>query len=125
MPTTLRKLQDAAILEANVPASVATALDKWALWMQGGTGARGYPSKACGMGSGGIHTSDDIHEQNDSYAAKACDGAIMSLNPGQIAGIGVYWLGNHHREVLPGVLREIVVSALPIVYRGLIVRGCA
>ena len=120
----MRTLQDQAVVAAGVPVLVAVKLDKWADWMRGGAIGRGYPSKACGMESGGIHTSEDVHDQNDNYAARACDGAIMSLNPVQVAAIGVYWLGNDDRGMHPGVLKEIVVGALIIIHRGLISRGC-
>ena len=76
------------------------------------------------MTSGGIHSSDDAEEQADSYAARACDGAIMSLTPIQVAAIGVYWLGNDGRGTHPEILFDLVVGALPIIYRGLISRGC-
>ena len=87
MSNSLRQLQDEAIMAAQVPPVVANVLDKWAIWMQGGNMTRGYPSKSSGISSGDIHSSEDIHEQNDSYAARACDGAIMSLNPVQVAAI--------------------------------------
>jgi hypothetical protein len=120
----MRKNQDRAILAAQVPGQVAVKLDRWAAWMQSGSGARGYPSRACGMESGGIHTSDDAEAQADSYAARACDGAIMSLAPLHIAAIGVYWLGNDGRGTHPEVQFGLVVEALPIIHRGLVSRGC-
>lgn len=120
----MRTSQDRAILAADVPGLVAVKLDRWAAWMRSGAGARGYPGRSCGMESGGIHTSDDAEAQADSYAARACDGAIMSLTPVQIAAIGVYWLGNDGRGTPPDVLFDLVVGALPIIYRGLISRGC-
>jgi hypothetical protein len=120
----MRALQDQAIAAAEVPILVAVKLDKWADWMRGGAIGRGYPSKACGMESGGIHTSDDVHDQNDNYAARACDGAIMSLNPLQVAAIGVYWLGNDVRGEHPETIKGLVVDALVIIHRGLILRGC-
>ncbi len=119
----MRALQDKALIAADVPPEVGTSLDKWADWMRGGNIGRGYPSKSCGVESGGIHTSDDIHEQNDSYAARACDGAIKSLKKSQELAIWSYWIGSSH-DHHPAGLHALVVEALPIIHRGLILRGC-
>lgn len=121
----MRSLQDNAIIAAKVPASVAITLDKWAIWMDGGAVGRGYPSKSCGFEtSTGIHTTADVYEQNDNYAVRACDGAVMSLTPMQLAAIGVYWLENDDRGTDPEIIFKLVVTALPVIYRGLILRGC-
>jgi hypothetical protein len=120
----MRTLQDQAILAAEVPGQVATKLDSWAAWMRNGTGARGYPSRSCGIESGGIHTSDDAEAQADSFAARACDGAIASLSKPQELAIWAYWIGSSPVGVHPERLHLLVVSALPIIYRGLMSRGC-
>jgi len=76
------------------------------------------------MASGGIHSSDDAEAQADSYAARACDGAIMSLTSTQRTAINAYWLGHDGQGTHPDVLFDLVVGALPIIHRGLIQRGC-
>ena len=44
-------------------------------------------------------------------------------NPG-LAAIGVYWLENDDRGTDPEIIFKLVVTALPVIYRGLILRGC-
>jgi hypothetical protein len=122
MRSNLRSLQDSTIKAANVPVSVALALDGWAIWMDGGSVAKGYPSKSSGIESGGIHCSEDGEHEADNYLALATDAAVRSLNPVQIAAIGVLWLGNDPRG--ERTIPEIVIGALPIIYRVLVKKGC-
>lgn len=120
MRNNLREMQDRALKECGAPVCVAVALDKWASWMHGGQVTRGYPSKACGMESGGIRCSEDGEAEADNYAALACDGVIRGLSVDHRNAVAILWLGTN--SYVPD-MHTVTAEALFTIHRGLILRG--
>ena len=109
---------------AGVPESVAGALNCWVDWMHRSAGVAGYPKASIGFKTGGINCFDDLDDRASSYAARAVDGSMESLDSDQRSCIGHIWLDN----VMPNRnidVDKIAAEAVRIIYHGLQLRGAA
>lgn len=75
---------------------IAYYLELWRDWMRSYKANLGFPTKATGFLSGGIHSVDDWEEEGDWEAAKIVDAAIKDVGkevPMCVEAIHRRWLG--------------------------------
>ena len=118
------QLQTRIIEKAQVPQSVASAMECWANWMRHGIGVKGYPTSSCGFASGGVNCFDDLDDAAASYAARAVDGSVEGLDHVSRSCIGIIWLGHTVRYNRIDV-EEKATEAIRVIWRGLQIRGVA
>lgn len=110
--------------QAGVPPSVVQAMDCWAEWMKKGSGVKGYATHSVGFTTGGINCFDDMDSEAASYAARAVDGAVNSLDHVSRTCIGIVWLGHtiYYRRI---DVEQKAAEAIRIIWRRLQVFGIA
>ena len=118
------QIQSRIIESAQVPQSVASAMEDWSNWMRHGTGVKGYPGASVGFTTGGVNCFDDLDDAAANYAARAVDGAIDSLDHVSRTCIGIIWLGHTIRLNRINV-EDKAIEAVRIIWRGLQIRGVA
>ena len=118
------QIQSIIIEKAQVPQSVASAMEDWANWMRHGVGVKGYPEASAGFSTGGINCFDDMDSAAANYAARAVDGAIDSLDHVSRTCIGIIWLGHTIRLNRINV-EDKAIEAVRVIWRGLQIRGVA
>jgi hypothetical protein len=86
-------------------------LDLWRDYMQANTHKLGYNSKSTGFVSGGVHSFDDMVEENDISSARTVDQVIDDLPKLQTEAIHVVWLGQKSK-IVPDMLELLYRNAL-------------
>lgn len=119
-----RDRQDHILEASGVPNSVAHAMDCWVKFMKGGEVTRGYPKQSAVFAGGNITCFDDMDDAAENYAGQAVDGAMSALDHIGRTCIGIIWLGNtvYLRRI---DVEQVVIEALPVIWRGLVARGVA
>jgi hypothetical protein len=86
-------------------------LDIWRDYMQSNTHKLGYKSKSTGFISGGIHSFEDMAEENDISSARTIDQVIDDLPKLQTEAIHAVWLGQK-TKIVPAMLELLYSNAL-------------
>lgn len=86
-------------------------LDLWRSYMQSNTHKLGYNSKSTGFVSGGIHSFDDMADENDMSSARTIDQVIDDLPKPQREAIHIVWLGQK-TKIVPDMLEILYSNAL-------------
>lgn len=68
-------------------------LELWRDWMKQSNHKLGYKSKSTGFNTGGIHSFEDMADEQDIKSAQIVDSCIDDLNAIERTSINVRWLG--------------------------------